>query len=85
MQRSFVSVHVFSVVLALSACSKEEPEGSAEKLGKKIDEAVEFAQEQTSGAVESAQRQVAETKSTLGTAMEEKGKKMQEKAEESTQ
>jgi len=73
-QRSLVSAVVFSVILGLGACSKEEPEGSAEKLGKKIDE-----------AAESAQRQAAETRAEVGAAMEEKGKEMQEQAEKSGQ
>jgi hypothetical protein len=68
-QRSIVSAVVISAILGLGACSKEEPEGSAEKMGKQIDE-----------AVESAQQQAAETKAELGAAMEEKGEEMQEEA-----
>jgi hypothetical protein len=72
MQRSLVSALLFSVILGLSACSKEEPEGTAEKLGKQIDEAAESAQQQT-----------AEARAELGAAMEEKGKELQEEAEKS--
>jgi uncharacterized protein YjbJ (UPF0337 family) len=84
-QRSLVSILLLSVILGLSACSKEEPEGTAEKLGKKVDETVESAQEQVSEAVEATEKQVVETKAGLGAAMEEKGKEMQGKAEESSQ
>jgi hypothetical protein len=73
-QRSLASALLFSVILGLGACSKEEPEGTAEKLGKQIDE-----------AAESAQEKAAETGAELGTAMEEKGKEMHEEAEKSTQ
>jgi hypothetical protein len=68
-QRSLVSAVVLSAILGLGACSKEEPEGSAEKLGKQIDQ-----------AVESAQQQAAETKADIGAAMEKKGKELQENA-----
>lgn len=75
MQRSLVSAFLLSIILGLNACSKEEPaEGAAEKAGKKIDE-----------AAESAQKQTAETKAELGTAMEAKGKEMKEEAEKSSQ
>ena len=74
MQRSLLSAFLLSVILGLGACSKEEPEGTAEKMGKKVDE-----------AVETAQNQAAETKAELGTAMAEKGKEMQEEAEKSSQ
>ena len=70
MQRSLVCAVVFSAILGLGACSKEEPEGSAEKVGKQIDQ-----------AVESAQQQAAETRADIGAAIEEKGKEIQEQAE----
>jgi hypothetical protein len=70
-QRSLLSAVVFSAILGLGACSKEEPEGTAEKLGKQIDE-----------GVESAQQQVAETSAELGAAMEKKGKEIQEQGGE---
>ena len=81
MQRSLLSAFLLSVILGLGACSKEEPEGAAEKMGKNVDEAVESAQEQVSEAVETAQKQAAETKAELGTAMEEGGKELKEEAE----
>jgi predicted solute-binding protein len=85
MQRSLVSAFLLSFSLGLAACSKKEPEGTAEKMGKKVDEAVESAEEQVSESVEAAQKQAAETKAELGTAMEEKGKEMREEAEKSSQ
>lgn len=85
MQRSLVSASLLSFILGLGACSKEEPEGTAEKMGKKVDEAVESAQEQVSESVEAAHKQADETKVELGTAMEEKGKEMKEEAEKSSQ
>ena len=70
MQRSLVSALVFGAILGLGACSKEEPEGNAEKLGKQIDK-----------AVESAQQEAAETRADIGAAIEEKGKEIQEQTE----
>jgi F0F1-type ATP synthase membrane subunit b/b' len=84
MQRSLVSAFLLSVILGLGACSKEEPEGTAENIGKKVDEAVESAEEQVSESVEAAQKQAAETKAEVGAAMEEKGKEMKEEAEKSS-
>ena len=69
MQRSLISAVVFSAILGMGACSKEEPEGNAEKLGKQIDQ-----------AVESAEQQAAETRADIGAAIEEKGKEIQEQA-----
>ena len=85
MQRSLVSAFLLSFILGLGACSKEEPEGTAEKMGKKVDQAVESAEEQVSEVAEAARKQAAETKAALGTAMEEKGKEMKEEAEKSSQ
>lgn len=77
MQRSFLFTILFSIILGLSACSKEEPEGTAEKMGKKVDEAAETVQKQAAEAVEATQEQAAETKAELGAAIEEKAKEMQ--------
>ena len=85
MLRSLLSVFLLSFILGLGACSKEEPEGTAEKMGKKVDEAVESAQEQVSETAEAAQTQAAETKAEIGAAMEEKGKEMKAEAEKSSQ
>ena len=42
LQRSFITVVLFSLVLGLSACQKEgAQEGTAEKAGKKVDQAVD--------------------------------------------
>ncbi|MBU4317734.1 MAG: BON domain-containing protein [Proteobacteria bacterium] len=42
LQRSFILVALFSLVLGLSACQKEgAQEGTAEKAGKKVDQAVD--------------------------------------------
>jgi len=83
MQRSVISILLLSVILGLGACSKEEPEGAAEKMGKKVDEAAESAQKQASQAVEAVEKQAAETKAEVGAAMEGKGKEMQEEAKSS--
>lgn len=77
MKRSFVSVFLLGAVVGLSACSKEEPEGTAEQMGKKIDEATESVQKETEKAVEATQEQAAETKAALGAKLEEKAKEMQ--------
>ena len=58
MQRSLLSAFLLSFILGLGACSKEEPEGSAEKMGKKVDEAVESAEEQVSESVEADRKSV---------------------------
>jgi hypothetical protein len=66
-----------STVLGLSACGKEEPEGTAEQMGKKIDEAAESVKEEAATAAEATEAKVDETKAELGAAMEEKAKEMQ--------
>jgi uncharacterized lipoprotein len=80
MKQSFVLTALVSAVLGLSACSKEEPEGTAEQMGKKIDEAAESMQKQVSEAAEATQEQAAETRAEIGAALEEKGKEMQGEA-----
>jgi len=77
MKNSFVLAFLLSVALGLTACSKEEPEGTAEQMGKKIDEAAESIQKETAKAVEATQEQTAEAKAELGAALEEKAKEMQ--------
>ena len=85
MKRSFLAALLASGILGLAGCSKEEPEGTAEKMGKQIDEAAENIQKQVAETAEAAGDQAAEAKAALGAAMEAKGKEMQEQAEESKQ
>ena len=74
---------VVGVTLVAVGCSKEEPEGTAEKMGKKVDEAAETARQEVTEAVEATQEQAAEAKAQLGTAMKDKGEEMQKEAETS--
>jgi hypothetical protein len=74
MKRSFVFGVLVSIVLGLSACSKEEPAGTAEQMGKKVDEATTSMQKEASGAMDAAQEQAAQAKAASGAALEEKAK-----------
>lgn len=85
MRPALIRTSLLSLILGLSACSKEEPEGTAEKMGKKIDEAAEAVQKKTLAAVEATEKQATETKAKLGAAMEEMGKQLREAAEKSSQ
>ena len=84
MKHSFLAVLFVSSIVGVVGCSKEEPDGTAEKMGKKIDEAAESMQKQVAETAEAAGERAAEAKAELGTAMEAKGKEMREKAEESS-
>jgi hypothetical protein len=77
MSRLSVFAFLLSLVVGIAGCSKEEPEGPAEKMGKQIDEAAETMKEETVEAAEATQEQAAEAKAALGEAMEETGKEMQ--------
>jgi hypothetical protein len=78
MKQTLVPALLMSAILGVVGCTKEEPEGTAEQMGKKMDEAAESVREDVAAAGEAAQEQAAEAKSELGAAMEEEGKKMQE-------
>lgn len=77
MQRSFASALLFSAVIGMTACSKEEPEGAAEQMGKKIDETAESIKQEAGKAAEATQEKADETKAAVGAALEETGKEMQ--------
>jgi hypothetical protein len=77
MNRSFLTVLLVSGILGVVGCSKEEPEGAAEKMGKQIDEAADSIQTQVEETAQAAGEQAAEAKAELGAAMEAKGKEMQ--------
>jgi len=77
MKRSFVAALLVSGILGVVGCSKEEPEGTAEKMGKQIDEAAKTIQKDVADAAEATREKAAETKAELGAALEEKAKQMQ--------
>jgi len=77
MKHSLISALLVSVVLGVVGCSKEEPEGTAEKMGKQIDKAAETIQKEVADAGEATREQAAEAKAELGAALEEKAKQMQ--------
>jgi hypothetical protein len=77
MNRSILPVLLISGILGAVGCSKEEPEGTAEQMGKKIDEAAESIQTQVAETAEAAGERAAEAKAELGAAMESKGKEVQ--------
>jgi len=77
MKRSFVAALLVSGILGVVGCSKEEPEGTAEKMGKQIDEAAKTIQKDVADAAEATREKAAETKAELGAALEKKAKQMQ--------
>lgn len=85
MKQSFLAVLLISGILGVVGCSKEEPEGTAEQMGKQIDEAAESIQKQVEETAEAASERAAEAKAQLGAALEEKAKEMQERSEGSSQ
>jgi len=68
---------LLSFVVVAAGCSKEEPEGPAEKAGKQIDEATETLKNKAAEAAKATQEQAAETKAAVGEALEKTGKEMQ--------
>jgi hypothetical protein len=77
MNRSLLPILLISGILGVVGCSKEEPEGTAEQMGKKIDEAAESIQKQVAETAEAAGERAADAKAELGAAMESKGKEIQ--------
>ena len=65
MRFSPVLALVVGVTLGVVGCSKEEPEGTAEQMGKKIDDAAESVQKEVTAAAEATQEQAAEAKAQL--------------------
>jgi hypothetical protein len=81
-----ILILLISGILGIVGCSKEEePAGTAEKMGKQIDEAAASIRTQVEETAQAAREQATKAKAELGAAIEAKGKEMQEKAEESSQ
>jgi len=88
MNRMIVLCAAFVLSLALSACSKTE-EGTAEKAGKQIDQALQDAQTYTDEKIEEAgdkaEAVMSDAKEYTGEKMEEAGEAMEETGKEMQQ
>lgn len=85
MNRMIVLFTAFFLSLALSACSKTE-EGTAEKAGKQIDQALEdaksYTDEKMQQAGEKADTVMSDAKEYTGEKMEEAGEALEETGKE---